>query len=163
MLRKRRTWPDSSRRWGFSSGNFSSRTENNSPRLVAAQESLPTPAVWRRRAVGICTVIGIGASWVLGRVFLGFVVTAKPKAGRAFARPGRARVPAPTQTLHTHKPCPTQTLLLMRRPWPRILLRLRLRPAFAANSFRTRPAWERLRALPDRRRPARRWFSGRCR
>src|SRR5580692_7351076 len=59
MLRKRRTCPASSRRWGFSSGNFSSRTENSSPRFVAAHAIEPTPAVCRRRAVGICTVIAI--------------------------------------------------------------------------------------------------------
>src|ERR1700677_2529512 len=57
MLRKRRTCPASSRKCGFSSGNFSSRVENNSPRFVAAQAIEPTPAVCRRSAVGICTVI----------------------------------------------------------------------------------------------------------
>src|ERR1700691_2198933 len=59
MFKKRRTWPASSRRCGFSSGNLSSRTENSSPRFVAAHAIEPTPAVCRRRAVGICTVIAV--------------------------------------------------------------------------------------------------------
>src|SRR5215468_4536672 len=58
-LRKRRISPASSRRCGLSCGNFSSRTEKSSPRLVAEQSSLPTPSVCRRNAVGICTVIDI--------------------------------------------------------------------------------------------------------
>src|SRR5580704_18619828 len=67
-LRKRRIWPASSRRWGLSAGNFWSSTENNSPRLVAEQSSLPTPSVWRRRAVGICTVIDMLCLHGLGDV-----------------------------------------------------------------------------------------------
>src|ERR1700722_2088483 len=59
MLRKRRICPASSRMCGFNSGNFSSRTEYNSPRLAAAHATELTPAVCRRNAVGICTVIGI--------------------------------------------------------------------------------------------------------
>src|SRR6478672_5550675 len=59
MFRKRRTCPLSSRKCDFKSGNFSSRTENRSSRFVAAQVREPTPAVWRRNAVGICTVIGM--------------------------------------------------------------------------------------------------------
>src|SRR5579863_7752430 len=59
MLRKRRIWPLSSRRCGRSSGNFSSSTTNSSSRFDAAQATEATPAVCRRNAVGICTVIAI--------------------------------------------------------------------------------------------------------
>src|SRR5712692_2213860 len=58
-FRKRRIWPASSRRCGFRSGNCWSSTENSSPRLVAEHVIRPAPAVRRRRAVGICTVMVI--------------------------------------------------------------------------------------------------------
>src|ERR1022692_1680327 len=101
MLRKRRTWPASSRRWGFSSGNFSSRTENNSPRLVAAHAIEPMPAVCRRRAVGICTVITIE----------GYPQRLKPplifRASRRGSkpRPFKATQVKKTQALHSHRGC----------------------------------------------------------
>src|SRR5580700_4023283 len=58
-LRKRRTSPASSRRCGFRSGNFPSSTENSSARLLAEHVMWSAPAVKRRRAVGIWTVIVI--------------------------------------------------------------------------------------------------------
>src|SRR5579884_2708021 len=56
-LRKRRTWPASSRRCGRNAGNFSSRLENSSFRLLALQSTDATPSVCRRNALGICTLI----------------------------------------------------------------------------------------------------------
>src|ERR1700757_2778843 len=67
-LRKRRIWPVSSRRCGFSWGNLSPRTENSSPRLAAEQSRLAMPSVWRRRAVGICTVIDMSGHRRLGNL-----------------------------------------------------------------------------------------------
>src|ERR1700723_1039695 len=121
MLRKRRTWPASSRRGGFSSGNFSSRTENSSPRFVAAQEREAVPAVWRRRAGGFCTVMVI--------FLLSLILPAGPlsrdgfqrsKASRAIARPDGQERPS-----YTNK-----APLLTRLQWPLFLLQLRLRRAF---------------------------------
>src|SRR5271154_2627344 len=110
MLRKRRTWPASSRRWGFRSGKFSSSTEKRPSRLVAAQVREAVPAVWRRRAVGIWTVMDMLRLLKLGLCarFLS-VVAPKSKAGRAIARltlrlcSGQARKSArPTQTLRAY-------------------------------------------------------------
>src|SRR5208282_5295027 len=72
--------PCSSRRCGLSWGNFSSRTENSSPRFEAAHVTDPTPSVCRRKAVGICTVIGILTLLRPRQLLLGLLLAPKSAA-----------------------------------------------------------------------------------